>query len=239
MSLVGRALARLRADAAEHGWAAAAGNVVRLATRRVLYRRIVEVSIYCDLDRMGDFRPAPDIELSEATASDLDELVQFARTHVDEADAEKLRGYMRNGYCGQLARIGGVLAGYVWSVDGTIPADRTHPALHRFDFHLKPGETYSWDLYLAPDFRGGGRARAFYGRSMAALRDKGYRRMYGWVAADNTPARLLYQKLGWQDISERASVLLFGRVLVTGRRVFVANGLDHQTPYDYRPLFGR
>ena len=122
------------------------------------------------------------------------------------------------------------------AMDASVPRQLRHPALQRLGFELGRDDVYSWDLFLAASHRGGGRARAFYGRHLDDLRQRGFRRALGWVEASNTPARVLYQKLGYRDVGERASHLFFSTFLVTGRRLFVRNGSRHPTPFDYRPL---
>jgi len=168
MSLLERVRERFRASNAERGPLRAAAGLSRRGVARFAYERLDEISIVCDLDRLGAFPAASDFAMTEAVAGDADELARFALEHADAADAEKLRGYLRNGYLGHLARVEGRLVGYVWAVDAAVPADRTHPALRRFGFALDADEADSWDLYLAPAFRGGGRARATRRRTTTA-----------------------------------------------------------------------
>jgi ribosomal protein S18 acetylase RimI-like enzyme len=233
-----RRLEQLRADARGGGWAAALGRQARGIFARFVYQRLDEVLIACDLAAPFDAGTRSDITSRGIDASQASSLEAFAREHTSPADVRKLLAYLRCGYRGDTAFEAGDMIGYVWWMDASVPHELRHPALRRLGFELAHDDVYSWDLFLAASHRGGGRARAFYGRHLDSLRQRGFRRALGWVEAGNTPARVLYQKLGYRDVGERASHLFFSRFLVTGRHLFVRNGPRHPTPFDYRPLLG-
>lgn len=239
LSRIRRWLDRLRAEARGEGAWAALRRAGRLAFARLVYERLDEVLIVCDLTGPFDAGARADLELREIEASQAAALEVFGRAHTSDTDVRKLRAYLRCGYHGDAALEQGQMIGYVWWMDARVPPAQRHPALLRLGFELGDADVYSWDLFLSPACRGGGRARAFYGRHLESLRQRGFRRALGWVEAGNTPARVLYQKLGYRDVGQRTSRLLFSTFLVTGRRVFVHNGLRHPTPFDYRPLLPR
>jgi GNAT superfamily N-acetyltransferase len=234
-----RLVEEMREEARAHGWLPALGSSARRLFERLVRRELDEVLIACDLTRPLDFSGPAALELEEIGPGHLPVLEEFGRRHTSAADVSKLRAYLRNGYRGQIARENGEMIGYIWSVDCRVPPERTHPALRRLGFELGEKDVYSWDLLLAPSHRGGGRARTFYGRHLQTLKDEGYRRVLGWVEASNTPARMLYSRLGWDDVGRRTSRLWFSTFLISNGRIFLRNGGRSATPYDYRPLLSR
>jgi GNAT superfamily N-acetyltransferase len=57
---------------------------------------------------------------------------------------------------------------------------------------LGVGDIYGSDLFLLEEHRGGGAAADFLRQIEASLRDRGYRRSWGYVVSDNRPARWIY-----------------------------------------------
>jgi ribosomal protein S18 acetylase RimI-like enzyme len=87
------------------------------------------------------------------------------------------------------------VAGYYWWVD----AGAGHPHLERLGIRLGPRDVYGYDFFLAEEHRGGGRAgEAVYGVE-TALAARGYEGLWGYVRADNLPARWLYSTRGYEE----------------------------------------
>ena len=57
---------------------------------------------------------------------------------------------------------------------------------------------YGGSLFLLPEHRGEGRAAEFLFRVESALRERGYRRIWGYVDKGNRAARWLYGTRGYQ-----------------------------------------
>lgn len=103
------------------------------------------------------------------------------------------------------------MVGWYWWVD----RDNTvaHPDLYRLGrgFELEPEDVYGASFYLVEDYRGGGRAGEFLFRAESTLRDRGYKRIWGYVDSDNRPARWLYATRGyvptWKVYNRRLAFL--------------------------------
>ena len=146
-----------------------------------------------------------------APAKEGDELrvVDFERRHLagihelnrkrDEPDADRyFEESVGEGYHGFAAFVGEELVGYYWWVDRDNPV--THPDLWRMGrgFALAAGDVFGCSLYLLPEYRGGGRAGRFLHQVESSLRDRGYRRLWGWVETSNRPARWIYAVRGYE-----------------------------------------
>jgi GNAT superfamily N-acetyltransferase len=235
-SRVRSALERVRAEARARGWRRALRSGASLAFRRLVYARLDEVVIACDLTQPLDLELRTDLVVEEIGPSHLSLLEEFGRAHTSRADTSKLLAYLRNGYRGQIALQKGEMIGYVWSAHGRGASGYAHPTLARLGLALGPREVCSFDLFVAPPYRGRDRATAFYGKHLLTLRAMGFERAFGWVAPDNVRARVLYRTLGWKDIGRHASRLLFATFMISPRGIFVRNGRRSRTPFDFRPL---
>ena len=89
----------------------------------------------------------------------------------------------------------GDVAGYYWWVD----AATGHPHLESLGIRLGPRDAYGYDFFLAEEHRGGGRAAAALHGVETALAARGYEGLWGYVRADNRPARWLYATRGYEE----------------------------------------
>lgn len=101
------------------------------------------------------------------------------------------------GFHGFVAFKGSELVGYYWWVDRD--ADPPHPDLWLLGkgFEMEPGDVYGSSLFLLEEHRGKGAAGDFLHHVETSLRDRGYRRIWGYVEATNRPARWLYSTRGY------------------------------------------
>jgi GNAT superfamily N-acetyltransferase len=106
------------------------------------------------------------------------------------------------GFHGFVALDGDDVVGYYWWVDRDNPTP--HPDMWWLgrDFELEPGDVYGASFYLFEEYRGGGAAWDVLFQIESALRDRGYRRLWGYVEKDNRPARWTYRLRGYQPIWE-------------------------------------
>jgi GNAT superfamily N-acetyltransferase len=107
------------------------------------------------------------------------------------------------------------MVGWYWWVDRDNSV--AHPDLYRLGpgFRLKEGDVYGASFFLVEEHRGGGRAGEFLFRAETRLRDRGYKRIWGYVDSDNRPARWLYSTRGyvptWKVYNRRFAFLRWRR----------------------------
>lgn len=104
------------------------------------------------------------------------------------------------GFHGFVAFKGAELVGYYWWVDND--ANPPHPDLWLLGegFEMEAGDVYGSSLFLLEEYRGGGAAGDFLCQIETSLRDRGYRRIWGYVERTNRPARWLYSTRGYQPM---------------------------------------
>lgn len=106
-----------------------------------------------------------------------------------------------HGYRGFVGFLGNELIGYYWWVDWT---DRPpHRDLSRLGLgiELAEGDVYGADFFILGEHRGGGVANDFLHKVETALRERCYRRLWGYVVAGNRPARWVYTLRGYEPVS--------------------------------------
>lgn len=84
-----------------------------------------------------------------------------------------------------------------WWVDGSRPPHRDMRELG-LGIELGPGDVYGYDLYVHKSHRAGGTVNDFLFQIETALRERGFERLWGYVAADNRTARWTYQARGYE-----------------------------------------
>jgi len=84
-----------------------------------------------------------------------------------------------------------------WWVDGNAPPHRDMHALG-LGIQLGPGDVYGYDLYVHKRHRAGGTVNDFLFQIETALRERGYKRLWGYVAGDNRTARWTYEARGYE-----------------------------------------
>ena len=134
-----------------------------------------------------------------------------------------LSSFAENGYSCFIARLKGTVIGYMWWVDNRIPAERNHPHLDRFGIQLTDHDAYLFNLLIAREFRGDGRADEFLCKIQSELRRMGYKRTLGFVDEENKPARWLYGLHNWKDLKTIRSWTFFSFVMLSKGAVFINN----------------
>ena len=129
-----------------------------------------------------------------------------------KADA-RAAAALERGYRGFVAYVGDELVGYYWWVDGEI--EPRHADIERFglDIELQPAEVYGYDFYLLEEHRGDGKSMEFLHKVETSLRDLGYRSLWGYVEADNRPARWVYSLRGYKPVRKITNRRRLGRRL--------------------------
>lgn len=112
------------------------------------------------------------------------------------------------GYAGFVGFDGEQLISCYWWADGTMPP---HRDMHRLGLgiELTAGDVYGYDLYVDKRYRAGGTVNDFLYQIETALHERGFARLWGWVAAENRTARWTYNARGYLPIHtvERRRIL--------------------------------
>lgn len=132
------------------------------------------------------------------------------------AEVERVRTRIRQAVPGLVAWDQGVPIGYVFWVPGSHGAAPIHPDLPWLGLRPATDEVYLFDYFLTERARGKG--ALFVRATQERHFQLGYRRAYGYVYADNTPALWLYRTTGWKEIGRvKERRYLEKVVLVDGR----------------------
>jgi RimJ/RimL family protein N-acetyltransferase len=131
--------------------------------------------------------------------------------------AANMLDHVRSGYQGFVLRRDEEIIGHFWWIDRRIAPH--HPHLAEYHIPLVDDDVYCFEYFIAPRHRGGGVATDALQAMEAHLREQGYRRVWGTVDADNTPARWLYLSNGWTVAHTVTTTRLLGR-----RRATVEEG---------------
>lgn len=147
-----------------------------------------------DLASIAPAPPADHLRLEDAGAGALAELAALNRARCARRADGRLAANLARGWRGYVAREDGRAVGWYWWLDGGDPA---HPHLERLGIELGEGDVYGLDFFLDEAHRGEGRAGEFLYHVESDLRDRGYSRLWGYVDADNLPARWVYGLRGY------------------------------------------
>jgi GNAT superfamily N-acetyltransferase len=215
------------------------GGMVKGMFKRIaaaVYLRSDEVVIYCDLSGVKeDFTRR--LTLEPMTDANRPLLEQFIVHHISVDKRQCALDYLASGYRALILLADGKCFGYTWSFDHTVPPHLAHPHLERLAMPLSPGDTYMFDLFVQPEYRGKGVATEFFKRAMWMEKEMGYTRAWGMVLATNTPARQLYRTLGWVDRDVYRTRLFFSRFLYCNGRWYIKNNLRTKPlSFDFRPV---
>ena len=179
--------------------------------RSALYSRGEVLVLKKDLGQITEMEFSEALRIEELDLSHLAALYEFNRTRCfSKADARAAAAVER-GYRGFVGYVGDELVGYYWWVDAEIDPHHSDIAHYGLGIDLQPSEVYGFDFYLLERHRGDGKSMEFLYKIEAALRDLGYDILWGYVVADNKPARWLYSLRGYKPVKKVASRRLLGR----------------------------
>lgn len=113
--------------------------------------------------------------------------------------------------CGGFAVMDGDAAcGFYWYVGGPAAADHADVRRLAGTVELGDGDLYSFDFFLHEDARGRNTASEVLTMIETALRDHGHRRLWGYVDADNRPARWLYATRRYRPVRRLTTRTVLG-----------------------------
>jgi GNAT superfamily N-acetyltransferase len=165
--------------------------------RRWVYVDERLIVVIKDLDAIVEPFAQGSVRIEDLAATHLPALAELNRRRDRPEIDRRFADYVSQGFHGFVAYAGEELVGYYWWVDRD---NRTlYPDLAKLGLgiELREGEVYGSDFFLLEEHRGGGVAAELLYRIESGLRDRGYSRIWGYVASDNRPARWIYSTRGY------------------------------------------
>jgi GNAT superfamily N-acetyltransferase len=150
------------------------------------------------LDEVSSARMQSGIEVADLDATQMPGIRELNRRRGNPAADRYFENSLAQGIRGFVALKDGQTVGYYHWVDGR--GGLGHPDIWYMgkDFALAPDDVYGSGLYLEEEHRGGSAASDFLFGVESALRDQGYKRLWGYVVSGNRPARWLYVSRGYE-----------------------------------------
>lgn len=168
-------------------------------TLLVIVKRLDEIAVPA---RRGAVRMEP-LDRSHVPA-----LRELNRERGDLEGDARFAADLDAGFRGFVGFVGDELVSCYWWADGTMPE---HRDMHQLGLgiDLPPSDVYGYDLYVDKRHRAGGTVNDFLFQIESALRERGFARLWGWVAEGNRSARWTYHARGYVPIHrvERTRVL--------------------------------
>jgi GNAT superfamily N-acetyltransferase len=203
-------LANLRCRLERDGPRALLAKIARaLGSRLYCTERVVVMSK--DLTAITDMTFDEAVLIEEFGEGHLEAMAEFNRRRCNTSADDRAKAALARGYRGFVGYVSGELVGYYWWVDGEIEPRHADIERYGLDIELQPGEVYGYDFYLLEQHRGDGNAMEFLYKVESSLRDLGYRTLWGYVIADNKPARWLYGLRGYKPVRTVVSRRVLGR----------------------------
>jgi GNAT superfamily N-acetyltransferase len=184
--------------------------------RGILYSHEEIVVLRKDLRSITEMEFSESLRIEELEASDLPALFEFNSRRCDSKANGRAVSDVGRGYRGYAGYVGGELVGYYWWVDRRIEPRHRDIERYGLEIDLDDRAVYGFDFFLLEEHRGGGNSVEFLHKVEKRLRDSGYETLWGYVVADNKPARWLYSMCGYEPVRRVASSRALGRRLPVG-----------------------
>jgi GNAT superfamily N-acetyltransferase len=206
-------LSKLRRNLREGG---ARGTFERGIRRlRQGYTREEVIVLLKTLDAIVEPRKPAPFEVVDLTPEHLSGLFALNRKRGEPEGDRYFENSVAAGFHGFVALTGGEVIGYYWWVDRENPEPHPDTWLLGSEFALEPGDVYGSSLFLLEEHRGGNASGQFLFKIETAFRDRGYKRIWGYVESDNRPARWTYDLRGykatWRQVNRRFTFIRWRR----------------------------
>jgi hypothetical protein len=179
--------------------------------KAMIYSDAEVIVLEKDLGSITEMATPGALRIENFDASHLAALSEFNRKRCFTSADGRAAAALEQGYRGFVGYVGDELVGYYWWVDGQIEPRHSDIDHYGLGIELKPGEVYGYDFYLLEQHRGDGKSMEFLFKVESALRDLGYGILWGYVVADNKPARWLYGLRGYKSVKKVTSRRVLGR----------------------------
>jgi len=167
--------------------------------RGLAYERERLIVLLKDLDSITD-APSAELRVEDLGPESLAALSKLNGSRGEKDADRRFARYVEEGFEGFIGYRGEEPVGYYWWVDARAGARFPDLRDKGLGIELAEKDVYGSDFYLLEQHRGGGIAAAFLTHVESAVRDRGYRRLWGYVVSENRPARWLYSTRGYQPM---------------------------------------
>ncbi len=227
-------LRKLLALYRDGGLKATARSVLSLLAA-CIHREEEHVVLVRSLSDAPEMAARDGIEVRSDVGIDREAVIRFSQANFPPKVTAYVRNYLDNGYRTYLGFRGDELIGLFWWVDRQI--DAQHPDLVLHQLRLGDRDAYGFSYFLAPEHRGGGTASEFISKVFVELDKVGYERIWGWVLAENLPARWLFSLVGYEEVRSMRFRTFFSIVTVSDGRALIRNlGIRSRHRFGQRPL---
>lgn len=189
--------AKLRTHHREHGTRATA----RLVGQRLVRAVYKEEPLLVIVKDLADVRVPVRrgrVRLEPLEPRHLPALRELNRDRPEDPGADDRHAAdLAAGYAGFVGFIDDEVVACYWWADATMPE---HRDMRLFDLGIELGrrDVYGFDLYVRRDRRGGGTGGDVLYQVERALQERGMQQLWGYVLADNAPARWVYDARGYE-----------------------------------------
>ncbi|HEU4702443.1 MAG TPA: GNAT family N-acetyltransferase [Conexibacter sp.] len=186
----------VRGRVREHG---ARGVLAFLADglRAQLHKQNTELVLVKPLDRIAVPLRRGDVRVEPLERRHLPALRELNRERGDLDGDARFAADLDAGHGGFVGFKDGQLVACYWWVDATMPPHRDMRTLG-LGIELAQRDVYGYDLYVHKGHRAHGTSNDFLFQVETALRERGFERLWGYVAAENRVARWTYEARGYQ-----------------------------------------
>jgi len=181
-----------------HGPRRTSAEVARRA-RDLFYKRDRWIVLLKDLGTIKD-APSAELRVEDLGASSLQDLSALNRRRARQGVDRRFTHYVEEGFHGFVGYRDDEAVGYYWWVDAGSGARFPDLRDRGLGIELAEKDAYGSDFYVLEEHRGDGIAAAFLTHIETALRDRGYRRLWGYVVSENRPARWVYSTRGYEPM---------------------------------------
>jgi GNAT superfamily N-acetyltransferase len=201
-------ISRLREYARTHGIRATASELL-IRLRRAVYANDRITLLIKDLDSIAEPARTSDVRIEPLGRDKLPGLSELGRRRGRARLGRRFRSNLDRGLHGFVGIRDAETVAYYWWIEDE-HAD-SHPDLAWLGsaVEVRSGDVYGSDFYVLPDQRQGGTANQLLYLIETALRDLGYKRIWGYVDAGNSAARWLYSSRGYRPTGEATVHKLF------------------------------
>jgi GNAT superfamily N-acetyltransferase len=205
-----------------------------------IYFRVLEMYGQRDLSQGKPLLEGKKLEIQAVDESNREGLVEFAENNPNTNMYKNwARLYIKNNYNGYIALLQGKIIGYLWwwAPNKLISPP---PEMVFYNIELKEREVYMFNMFVAPQYRGGGNAIEFLSHVLKALIKRGYTITKGVHGANYLPARITYMAVGYayKEIKCLVRHTFFRRIVLMESAFFVKNSPRHaKYPCEFRLLF--